>query len=100
MILVNMIAFIRIAASILNAWTSPSRCQLVGCTHCSHTSDVVALKCWDLGDYSAGLSSLVPGGFAFQTSLLSLYTERNAVGARKVGGAQVKEDGQMSRGVT
>ena len=82
-ILVNMIAFIHIAASILNAWTSPSLCQLVGCLHCSHTSDVVALKCWELNNSSAGLSSLVPGGFAFQTSLLSLYTARNAVGAQE-----------------
>ena len=34
-ILVNNIAFIRIAASIPNAWTSASRSQLEGCTHCS-----------------------------------------------------------------
>ena len=55
---------------------------------------------WRLGNSSAGLSSLVPGGFAFQTPLLSLFTARNAGGARKVGGAQVKEDGMMGRGVT
>ena len=52
-----------------------------------------------LDNYFAGLSSLVSGGFAFQTSLLSLYTARHAVG-KEVGGAQVKEDGIMSRGVT
>ena len=31
--------------------------------------------------------------------LLSLFTARNAVGAREVGGAQVKEDGKVGRGV-
>ena len=40
------------------------------------------------------------GGFAFPTLLLSLFTARNAVRARKVGGEQVKEDGVMGRGVT
>ena len=47
----------------------------------------------------AGLSSLVPGGFAFQTPLLSLFTAHHAVGARNVGGAQVKEDGIAGQGV-
>ena len=30
--------------------------------------------------------------------LLSMYTAHNAVGAREVGGAQVKEDGKVGRG--
>ena len=53
-----------------------------------------------LGNSSAGLSSLVPGGIEFPTPLLSLLTARNAAGAPKVGGAQVKVDGTMGRGVT
>ena len=40
------------------------------------------------------------GGFAFRTPLLSLFTARKTVGVWEVGGAQVKEDGIMGRGVT
>ena len=39
------------------------------------------------------------GGFAFKSSLLGLFTACDAVGALQVGGAQVKEDGKVSRGV-
>ena len=39
------------------------------------------------------------GCFPFHAPLLRLYTARNAVGAREVGGAQVKEDGKVGRGV-
>ena len=41
---------------------------------------------------SEPMGSLVPGGFEFPTLLLSLFTARNAVWARKVGGEQVKEE--------
>ena len=41
----------------------------------------------------------MPGGFAFETPLLSLFTARDAVGAREDSGDQVKEDGIVGRGV-
>ena len=37
--------------------------------------------------------------FSFHAPLLSLFTARDAVGAREVGGAQMEEDGKVDGGV-
>ena len=45
-----------------------------------------------LRESSAALSTLVLGGFTFQAPLLSLFAAGDAVGAREVGGAQMKKN--------
>ena len=47
---------------------------------------------WRLGESSAPLSTLMLGGFEFQAHLLSLFAAGDAVGAREIGGAQVKKN--------
>ena len=53
-----------------------------------------------VGESSAALSTLMFGGFTFQTPLPSLLAAGDAVGAREVGGAQMKKDTKMSSCVT
>ena len=40
------------------------------------------------------------GSFTFQAALLGLFAARNTLGEGEVGGAQVKKDGKVGRGVT
>ena len=40
-----------------------------------------------------------PAGCSFHAPLLSMLTARNTVGSREVGGAQVRKDGRVCRGV-
>ena len=56
--------------------------------------------CWRLGESLAALSTLMLGGFTFQAPLLSLFAAGDAVGAREIGGAQMKKNRQMSSCVT
>ena len=46
---------------------------------------------WRQGEPSAALSTLMLSGFTFQAPLLSLFAAGDAVGAREIGGAQMKK---------
>ena len=46
------------------------------------------------------MSTFMFGSFTFQAPLLGLFAQRNTVRAQKVGGAQMKKDRKVGRGVT
>ena len=66
------------------------------------TSDPVAALCSRKDgtcESSAVPPSFILACFSFHAPLLNLFAARNTVGAREVGGAQVKKDGKVGRGV-